>query len=203
MSFLFDKPRKGFSLVELLITLAIMGILAAATIPPLFQSPSSSQPAKYNTMAKDTALMIVSAYEQYKATNTTVATTVSVMNLTPYMNYIKVDSTSIIDDYQTNGSRPCNNTGGFCLVLHNGAKLQIPATDSFGGTNTTNLTHAYFDPDGVYSGTTNGQGKSLELELYYDGALKTWGTARTNSCGSWSCTFNPWPSADPPWFTGF
>ena len=203
MSFLFNKRYKGFSLVELLITLAIMGVLAALTIPPLFQMPSTNQASKYNAMAKDTAFMIISAYEQYKTANTTVATTVTVTNLTPYMNYLKVDSTSTIDDYQTNGSRACNNAGGFCLVLHNGAKLQIPATDSFGGTNTTNLTHAYFDPDGVYSGTTNGQGKTLEMALYYDGIVKTWGTARANSCGSWSCTFSANPSADPPWFTGF
>jgi prepilin-type N-terminal cleavage/methylation domain-containing protein len=36
------KTSKGFSLTELLIALAIMGILAVFTIPPLLQAPNGS-----------------------------------------------------------------------------------------------------------------------------------------------------------------
>lgn len=122
MSFLFDKPHKGFSLVELLITLAIMGILAAATIPPLFQMPASNQPAQYTAKSKDIAFMILTAYEQYKAVNPTIVNTVGIPNLTPYMNYVRADSSMSVDS--TSGSSiTCGSGSKGCLVLHNGAVL--------------------------------------------------------------------------------
>ena len=80
-----NRPQ-GFSLVELLLTLAIMGLLIAFTIPTLFQTPASKQTAKYTQMARNSSFMILSAYGRYKTANSTILSTVTPSNLTPYMN---------------------------------------------------------------------------------------------------------------------
>ena len=200
-----QTTHRGFSLVELLICLAILGVITAMTVPQLFQTPASSQTNKWNSIARDVSLMIITAYEQYRAANGTVATTVSGTNLTPYMNYLKLDTTSTIDDTSNNGgsvSITCSAANP-CLVLHNGAKVRIES-EQFAGTNTTNTIQFRIDPDGIYTSTGGSQSdpKSLQVELYYDGYIKTRGSPRTNTCHSGVCPFNG-GAYDPNWFTGF
>lgn len=195
----------GFSLVELLITLTIMGVVAACTIPPLFRVPAAKSNTKYTTMARDTAFMVMTAYEQYRAATPSVATTVTMNNLTPYMNYVSVDSTSTIDQYNGfSGGQPCSAATYTCLKLHNGSIIMWTSIINFYGTSSTNSIFYFFDPDGVQTdlSTTNGPGKAMVTWLQYDGEVHSWGTlpANINYMGS---IFSASPQYDPNWFTGF
>jgi type II secretory pathway pseudopilin PulG len=194
----------GFSLVEVLIMLVIMGIISAFTIPKLFQTPNSSLGSKQTARAKDIAFMIVNAYEQYRAVNGTVATTMGATHLSPYMNYVSVDSagTNSVDGVIGGpASLTCSATNP-CLRLHSGGKLRL-GQETFSGSNTTNCIVLIFDPDGVASGSSaDSYSKPVRFNLYYDGTISTRGTAKTNSCTSNLCPFDASPSSDPSWFTG-
>src|SRR5262249_33311958 len=127
--------------VELLICLSIMGILAACTIPPLFQMPASNAALKQNTLARDVAFMITSAYERYKVSVSSVDSSTTPGAITTFMNYVSADTTSQIDGTGTSETnRQCSSTDP-CLKLHNGGSLFIGNNNdgSFGGTNTTNM----------------------------------------------------------------
>jgi prepilin-type N-terminal cleavage/methylation domain-containing protein len=163
--------HQGFTLSELLITLAVLGLIAAFTVPKML---SNSQTSQYEVRAKDTIAMITGAYGMYVQKSTLTANTTP-GDLTPYMNFIAVDTTSPIDWAQTQASGNCKSTEP-CLVLHNGGRLVLYKTISFGGTSSTNVILFSFDPDGrVTDGTTNGPGKALQLFLYYDGRIGTYG----------------------------
>ena len=150
----------GFSLVEVLITLAIMGLLMVFTIPPLFQTPASNSSSKYTAIVRDIAFVVINAYERYKLVNGTVATSTTMGAFTSYMNYVGTDSSTTIDNVNTLTTLACGSYT--CLKLHSGAKLLYDGTMSFSGTNTTNALRFYVDPDGRQTdATTNGPGKSI------------------------------------------
>jgi len=200
------KPLIGFSLAELLITLAIMGVLMTFTVPALIGSANSNLSGKQSAMAKDVAYMLVSAYEQYRQANSTVSTNTSAVNLTPYLNYITTDTSSQTDTTPNNGVTyyyTCSATR-LCLKLHNGGMLMLHS-ESFAGTATTNTIQASFDPNISSISNTNGSdgpNKAVQFELYYDGTLKTRGNAKAGSCHSTVCGFGGSASYDPSWFSG-
>jgi len=190
--------QRGFSLVELLITLAIMGVLMAVTVPTILQAQGSTQSSKYSSISKDTAFMIMNAYEQYRQANAAVATNTTPAVLSSYMNFVSVDTSTaqLVDGHPSTGVNACAASRP-CLKLHNGGVLQL-GLNSFNGNTTLNVIEFRFDPDGVYTGNQD----SIQFELYYDGTLKTRGNAKTNSTHS-SATFSGNSSYDPSWFTGF
>jgi prepilin-type N-terminal cleavage/methylation domain-containing protein len=73
--------RKGFTLAELLIALALLGIIASFTIPKVLESSTN---AKYKAMAKEAAGMISGAYQNLKLANGLSANTTT-CDLTQYM----------------------------------------------------------------------------------------------------------------------
>jgi prepilin-type N-terminal cleavage/methylation domain-containing protein len=199
----------GFSIVELLITLAIMGLLAVFTIPPLFQVPASRSNTKYTTMAKDVTLMVVSAYERYKLVNPSVSPNMTFSHLTPYLNYLQLDlsNSSRVDgplsgSWKT-GSQTCGTQfvgTNRCYPLHNGGVIWICDLYSFGGINTTtNAIWFNFDPDG------SGPAEALQIWLTYGGRIYTVKNLPTTmTVGYIFSTGSQAPTTqDASWFTGF
>ncbi len=55
-----QRYASGFTLAELLIALALLGVIATFTIPKVLQANTD---AKYNAEAKETIQMIANAYQ--------------------------------------------------------------------------------------------------------------------------------------------
>jgi prepilin-type N-terminal cleavage/methylation domain-containing protein len=197
------KTCSGFSLVEVLICLVLMGVMAAITIPHFFPAATVGTSPKQTALSQNAALMIVTAYEKYRSTHTSVPTTLRAVDLTPYMNYVRIDSTSTYDHVYGYTSLTCSDEP--CLRLHNGGLLSVSDYYHFGGATRNNFVFYMYDPDGVYSGTTNGPGKSIALDLHYDGRVVP-SMNRTFTDLTYDLSNNPmaWgPDANPGWFAGF
>lgn len=187
------KQKSGLTLTELLIALALLGVIATFTIPKILSSQQTSQ---NNAMAKEVIAMVKDAYMLYQLENSTNAT-VSPSELTPYMNYVGFDTVGGVDA-PTGSPSTCGPHGvDPCLVLHNGGYIHYWIDREFGGTEATNAFSVFFDPDGRVSGP---EGDTLSIFLYYDGRVRTYGTIDNNTCDVWGC-INPVPSYDPPWFS--
>lgn len=186
---------KGFTLAELLISLAVLGVIATFTIPKVLQGGQNSE---WNASAKEVAGTISAAYDAYRLENTPTATT-GAADLMPYINYVRIDTSSQIDNKQTTNFFDCLVSQP-CYKLHNGGILMVLNACTFGGTGNNNATFFVFDPDGVYSGSPTGNGKSIEFALYHSGRISTWGdmdSPTQSGCGPWNAN----PTYDPPWFS--
>ena len=197
------KAPRGFSLVEILIALGIMGLLMTLTVPAILNAANSNLNSKYTAETKDVAFALIAAFEQYKQGHGSISASTSCQDLTPYLNYVKSSTTDTIDWEQGSTNFACGTGGYTCYRLHNGGILHFSPAIAFGGTATTNAIYFYFDPDGQAQSTTNGPGKSILFWLYADGTLKSWGNARTSTNTNYGSIYNACTSCDPPWFTGF
>lgn len=184
----------GFTLVELLIALAILGVIATFTIPKIL---TAQQNERNEAIAKETAAMISAAYQQAQHEGVAQADMVG-YTLTQYMNYVSADTTSIIDDRPGIASYDCASQS--CIKLHNGGVLLFRSGESFGGTGADNGIPIIFDPDGVYSGSTaDSPGKSVIFVLYYSGKLTSFGFIPPPCFYSSIAPIGPAP--DPSWFS--
>lgn len=84
------KNVKGFTLAELLISLAILGVIATFVIPKILIAQTNS---KYNAIAKESAAMVSGAYQQYQSQNS-VTSGVGIEDMTQFMNYIATDTST-------------------------------------------------------------------------------------------------------------
>jgi prepilin-type N-terminal cleavage/methylation domain-containing protein len=182
----------GFTLAELLISLAILGVIATFTIPKVLNSQQSS---RNNAIAKEAMGTIEAAYQQHKL-NGQLSSNTTGADLTQYINYVLVSTGINIDDRPGGGGNiGCIGGAWPCLKLHNGAILQ-PMGDSFGGTSTTNYIPFTLDPDGIYTGAED----SLRIVLYYNGKITSRNNCQTGSVSSVGLC-GPMTGGDPAWFS--
>jgi type II secretory pathway pseudopilin PulG len=190
----------AFALAELLICLLILGEIATFTIPKVLQS---QQISSHNAKAKEFAGMMSEAYQKYKAANgLSVPTNTSAADLTPYLNYLKVDTTSSVDLRPRFMVVDCSNSAWMCLKLHNGGTLVIDTRYNFGGSSSTNALNFGFDPDSSYCGTTSAStpGQGIEFWMYYNGKLRTAATME-NPTARQDGNVYLGAGYDPSWFS--
>lgn len=184
---------KGFTLAELLIALAILGVIATFTIPKVLQAQTDS---KYKAIAKESAGWMSEALMIYRNKNSITANT-RTDELTPFLNYVALVSSGNIDRRQGEATVSCGGAPPFCFRLHNGSIL-YHYNNTFEGTATTNAINFLVDPDGV----GDGNAKAVEFWLYTNGRIRTTGTREPNTCTSPStCYAAPDTSRDPTWFS--
>ena len=170
---------KAFTLAELLIALAILGVIATFTIPKIISAQTDS---RNKAVAREIIAMVSNAVYLAK-TNGVLSATSTVEDLIPYMNYVAVDTTSTID-----GIPPGSGSAYFCtppykcLRLHNGAVLRYMPGASF--VSTGGGLSAVIDPDGQMTSKQD----SLSILAFSDGRLITYGQVMGSSY-------------DPAWFT--
>jgi prepilin-type N-terminal cleavage/methylation domain-containing protein len=178
---------KGFTLAELLIALAILGVIATFTIPKVLTSTGTAQ---FKAVAKETASIISGAYQDYAmnyAVSTSMAPTIA--GLLANVNYV---STSTAATAATGLPAACTATT--CVVLHNGAIMQWATTNTFGGT--TGYLAFNVDPDGTKSASTT---DIVSFGLFYNGALKDQANLGSATQGGTALTLSS-NTTNPSWF---
>jgi len=182
------KHAKGFTLAELLIALAILGVIATFTIPKIITSQANS---RYNAATKEILSTVAAAYQQYISVNGA-SGSIGMAALTQYMNYTKPDSTTTID--ANSGTYACGGAGKACVAFHSGAYLFYNPGSYFSGTNTTNAVFFGVDPTGAADSTPG-----MVFLLTYPGKVFSAGdidTTYTSSTG----TSNP-GGTNASWFS--
>lgn len=191
--------KHGFTLSELLISLAILGVIATFTIPKVLNSSTNSQS---KSIGLEVAGTISQAYHRYKLENSVDATTSSI-DLIPYLNYVAIVTNTTID----NSPLLPGSIGGClpsvpCLRMHNGALLAV-SNDAFGGQNNTNAITFLLDVDGTRNAAgqpSDHPGFSTVFYVYYDGAVRSRQYARSDTTTASYGPINPVANADPVWF---
>jgi len=194
-----DHPHRGFTLSELLIALAILGVIATFTIPKILQAQQSSA---YKSIAKEDIAAVAGAYQNYKLSGATTGAT-TMADFTSYLSYVSQNTTILIDDNPGDAnSLDCSDNNFVCLKLHNGSMLMFHQYESFGGTAETNAIFFQIDPNSQLdvNSSADGAGKGVGMFLFYNGRIASQAEIPSNTCDGWSC-FGPTANGDPSWFS--
>lgn len=196
------KPACGFTLAELLIALAILGVLATFTIPKILATQARSHS---NSAAKEIAAAVSAAYNNYKTNlGTPVPSTATLDVIKPYINYLKQDTTSQVQDHPGASGVvwDCSSSSLTCLKLANGGTVFWFNDQTFNGTGNTNGLTFYFDPDGANIGSIVASNPSVSVcfILYYNGKVVDRNNALAGTNNSyWSV--GPGSTYNPTWFS--
>jgi prepilin-type N-terminal cleavage/methylation domain-containing protein len=190
------RIRNGFTLAELLIALAIFGVLATFTIPKVLTSSNQTQ---WKAVAKDAASIIAQAYQSYTK-DYGVGTEVTGSKLEAYINYTKIDTSSTI--YISDGTtRSCGDGLRTCLTLHNGSVLAYFNTDAMEGKASTSALPICIIPQ-----LHNPQATNLLFFIYSNGRIldrrntltnTTWCQIGNVACQSYTGNL----AHNPSWFS--
>lgn len=188
---------KGFTLAELLIALAILGIIATFTIPKLLASQQSQQRI---AQTKEAASMISGAFQVAKQKGLINANSLP-SDLTPYMNYVALVTDGTVIDSIPSGANTTCTAGNPCIKLHNGGMLWFQNW-YMGGPGPLYSYEMVFDPDPINNTTDPADGplKAVQFTQYYDGFLTTRGNIKANTCNVFGCSNQPSSTMDPSWF---
>lgn len=189
-----NTTNSGFTLSELLISLSVLGLISALTLPNVYNSVNKN---KNNAVAKETFQMISQAFEMYSTNNSITAST-SINDLLPYMNYREMDTSGTLVDLSplTPGANRACNTANPCLQLLNGGAIWL-YDGSLGGTTEKHCLTLLLDPNGKYDNNKDG----LWLLIYSNGRVLTSATALDNSTTGSGEVFSAIPGDDPTWFS--
>lgn len=188
------RHKTGFTLAELLIALLILGEIATFTIPKILSARENQQ---MNAVAKEDIAALGQAFQLMQLEGK-VSTSTTAGDLLPYLSYVKLDTTSGIDDaYNFAGGQGCT-AGEPCAIMHNGSAIKFNNC-SFNGTNpNANVIEVFIDPDGKVTagGGAQSNGKSIRAFIYYSGRVTSWSGVLG---GSGSSCFGWGPGTDPPY----
>ena len=212
--------HKGFTLAEMLIALALIGIIAALLIPKLLGSTNGN--AKRASVLQS-AMAITQAFAQYSADDSApgISASTSAASLMRYFNYMEIIPTGSLDGTEAAGpgtevSWDCS-TQITCLKMHSGGYLGFwnggfgnannPGAPTVGKPTDLNSIWLLVDTDGSPSinGKASDSNNSVWLVLYPTGKIKSWstidpGTTYINNVGALTAAV-PLPLSDPDWFT--
>jgi type II secretory pathway pseudopilin PulG len=188
------KSSRGFTIAEILVCLLILGEIATFTIPKVI---TAQQNSRNNATAHEVASMIAAAYSLYIVQGNIIVSGTTNGVFAQYLNYISVDSTSLLDDAPSYNSVYNCSSSITCLKLHSGGTLFYNPNWNFGGTSTTNAIPFFYDPDGQRVGiSADGPSKSVVFMLYTNGRLTSLGKAISGTAYSGGAIAGP----DPSWF---
>ncbi len=192
----FHHRNKGFTLTELLIGLAILGIVATFTIPKILATQQNSQKV---ALAKEAISSVAAAY-QMLILKSGVSINTKIADVQPYLNYVAIDTTSQLDDrVGANGMYDCSS-GTTCLRMHGGGTLYWPMYGSFNTTNPLQVVYFFYDPDSMRTGIAgDAPGKAVCFTLYMSGRITTLGNVDPGSIIPSGEVFNP-GAWDPTWY---
>ena len=134
----------GVTLVELLLAFGLLGLIVAFTVPKVLQE---QQNQAWNAAAKETMTMIQAAYQAYEI-DRDITTGTKLKDLTPYLNYVRVDTSGALIDHGPGRTSLVCDSSQPCLRLHNGGVLLYGPIVNFGAGSSSNFVYFMFDPDG-------------------------------------------------------
>lgn len=113
--------QQGFTLVELVVVIVILGILAATAIPKYVTYTTEARIASLNGLAGAIRSAVTLVQSRYVATGNTAATTVTL-----------ADGTSVTTTAGNNGGIPVVAAGGIDVAVNTaGTFVYVPATGVF------------------------------------------------------------------------